>query len=402
MARLVRIQVICVGCRTNRLEPKALAKAVVASSHDLPHGTSWTLVFKTLVYCSMATQDGRYPMHHVQSYRHPDRYSRESIFRFPGKPGIVPEISSLKPLNGNTVRIKDGKSRLVDGTTLEGIDEIILATGYRRNPRSSICYALFNILLEPSVNPVTFDNLHWTGHYIHDPTLTYASGEGGSHLVICAPRSRICQHPTHGENKFAQDWTGKARLSYHKQIWRDHLLFLRSPCQPLDVVALIRQYVAWLNSESWTVLTHENYMRFDNFRSNVSVSRAHLLLLTLTTPLAPLSAGACGALYRMTSEPKEEVYFVLQITRMAYLINVHPFNYYLTLSDGVNTMNSILSNELNDLVELASPVGHVVVLTQIRSWFRPRWGKRIMVIEGMHIIENQNGLIGPPTGFRFS
>ncbi|KAJ7474908.1 FAD/NAD-P-binding domain-containing protein [Mycena latifolia] len=284
------------------------AVVVATGSYTTPHVPA----IEGIGNWSNAVQDGRYPMQHSQSYRHPERYSgktvlivgasvsateiaqsiapfthrliasvrsnhalevtgRSLLFAFPENAEIVPEISSFEPLNGKTVGIKDSKIRLANGTILEGIDEIILATGYRRNT-----------FLPGLVNP-TLSNLHWTGHYIHDPTLAYAS----------AP------HPwTQGRYQsygFAKVWTGKARLPSHKRMWQDYQDSKYQFGSPLDFLlqeALVRQYGAWLNSESlefggpfieplpvsareidvyflmsrWgrTILTHDNYTRLDN------------------------------------------------------------------------------------------------------------------------------------------
>ncbi|KAJ7474912.1 FAD/NAD-P-binding domain-containing protein [Mycena latifolia] len=265
---------------------------------------------------SIATQDGRYNLHHSQSYRHPERYSGKTVLvvgasisateigrkiapfvhrlivsvrknsaregygfnllsRLPDKAEIVPEILFFKPLDDYDNGIKDGKIRLVNGTALEGVDEIIFATGYRRNT-----------FLPDLVNPRTLDNLHWTGHYIHDPTLAYAS-------ALPWTNGRYQSYT------FAQVWTGKARLPNRKQMWKDYQdgkYQFGSPIDYLPQEALARQYVAWLNSESlelggpfveplpveareirsyflnahWnkTLWSTEDYTRFDNLPSS--------------------------------------------------------------------------------------------------------------------------------------
>ncbi|KAJ7488272.1 FAD/NAD-P-binding domain-containing protein [Mycena latifolia] len=265
---------------------------------------------------SKAKQDGRYSMYHSQSFRHPERYfgktvlivgacisatqiaqtiapfvkrlfasvrpnpardaaGRSLLFRFPNTTEIVPEISSFEPLDENTIGIKEGKIQLVNGTILEGIDEIILATGYRRN-------TFLPDLVSPRLN-----NLHWTGHYIHDPTLAYTSALPWT-------------HGRYQSYAFAKVWTGKARLPNHQRMWQDYQDGKYQFGTPKDFllqrVALVRQYVAWLNSESlelggsfvepppledreinayflnsrWdrTVLTHETYTWFDDLPSS--------------------------------------------------------------------------------------------------------------------------------------
>ncbi|KAJ6587447.1 FAD/NAD-P-binding domain-containing protein [Mycena vulgaris] len=236
-----------------------------------PYTTAYVPPIEGISNWSKARQDGEYSMYHSQSYRHPERYSGKAVlivggsisgtdiarsiapfaqrvvasirtdrahsgagldilFRFPDTTEIVPEISSFEPLNENGVGIKAGNIRLANGTILEGIDEIILATGYRRNT-----------FLPDLVNPLTMDNLHWTGHYIHDPTLAYAN------------TARAWNHGRYQSYGFAKVWTGTARLPSHKQMWQDYQDKKYQFGGPLDLFlqeALVRQYVFWLNSES--------------------------------------------------------------------------------------------------------------------------------------------------------
>ncbi|KAJ7485655.1 hypothetical protein FB451DRAFT_1392386 [Mycena latifolia] len=182
------------------------AVVVAAGSYTTPHVPA----IEGIGNWSMAMLDGRYPMQHSQSYRHPERYSGKTVLivgasisaadiarsiapfvrrliisvrpnparkaygfdillRFPEKTELIPEISSFDPfdpLDGFDQGIKNGKIRLANGTVLEGVDEIILATGYRPNT-----------FLPDLVDPLKLNDLHWTGHYIHDPTLAYAYGE---------------------------------------------------------------------------------------------------------------------------------------------------------------------------------------------------------------------------------
>ncbi|KAJ7701212.1 hypothetical protein B0H17DRAFT_1327734, partial [Mycena rosella] len=54
--------------------------------------------------------------------------------------------------------------------------QINLATGYWRNT-----------FLPDLVNPLTMYNLHWTGHYIHDPTLAHTTALHNSRDTPSAP-----------------------------------------------------------------------------------------------------------------------------------------------------------------------------------------------------------------------
>ncbi|KAJ7143904.1 FAD/NAD-P-binding domain-containing protein [Mycena epipterygia] len=274
------------------------------------HTTPYVPAIEGIGNWSNAMQHGRHSMYHSQSYRHPERYSGKTVlivgasvsatdiarsiapfthrliasvrpnrrrdaygldilFGFPDKAEIVPEISSFEPLNGNDIGISAGKIRLINGT-------VILATGYRPND-----------FLPHLVNPRALDNLHWTEHYIHDPTLAYASA------------GRPWTHGIYQSLAFAKVWTGKARLPSPKQMWRDYQDKKYQFGGVLDILlqeALIRKFVAWLNSESLELggqfvelppiearedlayflharwkqnwLTHENYTRFDNLPSS--------------------------------------------------------------------------------------------------------------------------------------
>ncbi|KAJ7150663.1 FAD/NAD-P-binding domain-containing protein [Mycena filopes] len=215
---------------------------------------------------SAATEEGRYSMYHSQHFRHAERYAGKTVlivgaavsatdiartiapftkrlivstrpnkardaygydilFAFPDKAEIVSEIASFEPLDAEDVGIQAGKIVLANGTVLEGIDEIILATGYRPNP----------------FIPGALDHLHWTGHYIDDPTLAYAF------------TARTWTHGGYQSLAFAKVWTGKARLPSREQMARDHANKKYQFGSALDIMpqeALTRLYVAWLNAES--------------------------------------------------------------------------------------------------------------------------------------------------------
>ncbi|KAF8125537.1 hypothetical protein K438DRAFT_1791071 [Mycena galopus ATCC 62051] len=174
----------------------------------------WTEDFDAVVDASgryAEAKNGQYSMYHSQLFRHPERlagktilivgnsvsatqifrtiasfahlilassrpnnyrdgYGLDILFSFGDKAGIILEILSFEPLRGSDIGIKAGRIKLINGTMIEGIDEIILATGYHTNT-----------FLPDLVNPETLDNLHWTGHYIHDPTLAYILS------TLCSP-----------------------------------------------------------------------------------------------------------------------------------------------------------------------------------------------------------------------
>ncbi|KAJ7190186.1 FAD/NAD-P-binding domain-containing protein [Mycena pura] len=200
-----------------------------------------------------------------------DAYGLDIVLRWPDNAEIAPEIEEFEPLERYDAGIAAGRIRLLNGTVLQGVDEIILATGYRRNT-----------FLPDLVNPATMDNLHWTGHYIHDPTLAYA------HAV------RPWTHGRYQSAGFAKVWAGSARLPSRARMWADYRAKKYEFGDVPDIFpqeAMLRQFIAWLNSESlelggpfveplpiearevyayWATSTwkkdwfdHDNYTRFD-------------------------------------------------------------------------------------------------------------------------------------------
>ncbi|KAF5364604.1 hypothetical protein D9758_005614 [Tetrapyrgos nigripes] len=172
---------------------------------------------------------------------------RRSFMRFPKETEFIPEISSFQPLPSLEYGIQKGQIVLINGTVLSGIDEIILATGYKRS------YPFLLPVLEPEdkaelVKPprdvftgAKWKNIHWTGHYIPDPTLAFTTVRPWT----------VGRYQSYG---FAKVWEGTARLPNEAELWRQYNssrwnnfrgLFGTGPSE-----ALLRQYVTWLNSES--------------------------------------------------------------------------------------------------------------------------------------------------------
>ncbi|KAJ6585525.1 hypothetical protein B0H19DRAFT_1250331 [Mycena capillaripes] len=225
-----------------------------------------------IVDWSKAKVGEQYSIYHSQSYRHPERYAdktvlivgasvsaseiardigpfahriiasirpptnrsgmrQRSLSRFPNITEFVPEIASFKPLKTHTNGIRDGKIHLINGSVLQGIDEIILATGFRSYP----LYPHNSTTRRP-------ENIYWTGHYIPDPTLAYTIGRPWT----------MGRYQSYG---FAKVWEGTARLPpppppeqmseeapergsgpYWRDMWLGEALF--------------RHYITWLNDAS--------------------------------------------------------------------------------------------------------------------------------------------------------
>ncbi|KAJ7288593.1 FAD/NAD-P-binding domain-containing protein [Mycena rebaudengoi] len=144
-----------------------------------------------------------------------------SLSRFPNTTEFVPEIASFNPLKTHTDGIRDGKIHLINGSTLQGIDEIILATGYQ------------GTALYPPGSPARpHPNTSWTGHYVPDPTLAYSSSRAWT----------IGRYQYYG---LAKVWEGTARLpppeviedpDTRPEVWLGEELF--------------RRYITWLNDAS--------------------------------------------------------------------------------------------------------------------------------------------------------
>ncbi|KAJ7490572.1 FAD/NAD-P-binding domain-containing protein [Mycena latifolia] len=221
-----------------------------------------------IVNWSKATEGGHYSMYHSQRYRHPEGYAgktvlivgasvsaseiardlgpfahriiasvrppkdttwrrQRSLARFPNITEFVPEIASFEPLGKHRNGIRNGKIHLINGSVLQGIDEIILATGFQGYP-----------LFPPNITTRRPENIHWTGHYIPDPTLAYTNVRPWT----------LGRYQSYG---LAKVWQGTARLPRPEDTkfaderrnetnWRDAWLGEE----------LFRRYVTWLNDAS--------------------------------------------------------------------------------------------------------------------------------------------------------
>ncbi|KAJ7735643.1 FAD/NAD-P-binding domain-containing protein [Mycena maculata] len=215
-----------------------------------------------IVDWSKAMEGEQYSVYHSQVYRHPERYTDKTVLivgasvsaseiardlgsfahriiasvrpnndstgmrqldlsRFPNITEFVPEIAFFEPLSGHRNGIRSGKIHLINGSILEGIDEVILATGFQG-------YALF----PPNSTTKRPENIHWTGHYIPDPTLAYTFGRPWT----------LGRYQSYG---LAKVWEGSARLPTSEQMkleeeyWREWL-----------GEAVFRRYITWLNNAS--------------------------------------------------------------------------------------------------------------------------------------------------------
>ncbi|KIY67976.1 FAD/NAD(P)-binding domain-containing protein [Cylindrobasidium torrendii FP15055 ss-10] len=163
--------------------------------------------------------------------QHP--FQQRAIGRFPvDKTEWIPEIREFRPLKGGK-GIKHGEIVLINGT-------IILATGYKRL-NAFLDDELRNAYGKPPrdiFGGKTIRNLHWTGHFIPDPTLVFAN-------------VRPWNLEKYQALGIAKVFEGTAFLPNEEKRREEYApgkfsgLWGTRPTE-----ALIRQYVTWLNNES--------------------------------------------------------------------------------------------------------------------------------------------------------
>ncbi|KAJ7505589.1 FAD/NAD-P-binding domain-containing protein [Mycena galericulata] len=236
-----------------------------------PYASAHVPDIRGIIEWSKVTEDGRHSIYHSQSYRRPERYQNKTILvvgasvsaseiareigpyvgriivstrppknqypgilrsfrRFPDNAEFVPEIAHFEQLDQFDQGIQAGKIHLVNGTVLHGIDEVILATGFQHG---NIFFPRYG----PDGRPT---DLHWTGHWIPDPTLVYTNVRPWT----------IGRYQSYA---FAKVWEGTARLPTQQQMQDDYdnkKYKFGGLVGTAGAEALFRQYIAWLNNES--------------------------------------------------------------------------------------------------------------------------------------------------------
>ncbi|WVW85175.1 hypothetical protein I302_107213 [Kwoniella bestiolae CBS 10118] len=178
-------------------------------------------------------------------------FKRRSYRRLYPEAEKVGEIARFDSLVSND-SIMNGRIVLANGTVLTGIDEVILATGYRH--ANSYLGPLVNGTIrgdddpEVKVRPVItegkmsqFRNVDWRGFYIDDPTLAFTTVRPwtvGRYQALA----------------FAKVWEGTARLPTIEQQWKEYpghgRSFFSRSFGGVQAEAAFRRYVTWLNNES--------------------------------------------------------------------------------------------------------------------------------------------------------
>ncbi|KAJ7738967.1 FAD/NAD-P-binding domain-containing protein [Mycena metata] len=237
-----------------------------------------------IVDWSKAKEGEHYSIYHSQSYRHPERYARKTVLivgasvsaseiardispfvhriiasvrpptkpigtrlrslsRFPNTTELVPEIASFEPLKTHTDGIREGKIHLINGSTLQGIDEIILATGYQSTAFNRTLFFAYIFALKRINSPARpHANTSWMGHYIPDPTLAYSSSRAWT----------MGRYQYYG---LAKLWEGTARLPPPEEIEEPDTrpevwLGEGTPHWLHRETQLFRRYITWLNDAS--------------------------------------------------------------------------------------------------------------------------------------------------------
>ncbi|KAF8589238.1 FAD/NAD(P)-binding domain-containing protein [Ramaria rubella] len=174
-----------------------------------------------------------------------------------GPPNPIAELArSLTPHNATFVpEIAEFKSleeiHLINGTILSEIDEVILATGFRRSNPFLVDYHNATFSGKPydfEVAPILTDgksihSLTFSGHYIDDPTLVFGSG--------------VWMHATLQGTSFARVWKGAARLPVRETLWNEYYAREGGRHSTLRLFGLpvaevvYRRLVTWINNESY-------------------------------------------------------------------------------------------------------------------------------------------------------
>ncbi|KAH8929383.1 FAD/NAD(P)-binding domain-containing protein [Atractiella rhizophila] len=180
-------------------------------------------------------------------------FARRSLRRFPNSTIHFPAISSFSPLPlsaSSAGSLRQGKITFVDGRTLEGIDEVILATGYRRSNPFLREYHNSTIAQSGSKTaPILTDgkslhSLSWNGFYIPDPSLVFTNVRPWT----------IGRYQTVA---IAKVFEGTAFLPSTAKLWKEYSgpqgglrgAYNGVHASPGSERA-IRRYVSWLNYES--------------------------------------------------------------------------------------------------------------------------------------------------------
>ncbi|KAF8311498.1 FAD/NAD(P)-binding domain-containing protein [Clavulina sp. PMI_390] len=162
---------------------------------------------------------------------------------------LIEEVKQFDNRPSTSVKnLGDASLALSNGTSVAGFDIIMLATGHRDSMPFLVGYHNSTIKgreePETDIAPIITDgthlrSLHWTGHYINDPTLlmcTSGAWRGSAAVYQALGAARV--------------WSRTARLPSTARMWKAypgaaHLL------QELPILGQtkVRLFVTWLNNE---------------------------------------------------------------------------------------------------------------------------------------------------------
>ncbi|KAI5476181.1 hypothetical protein MNV49_000342 [Pseudohyphozyma bogoriensis] len=246
------------------------AVVVATGNYDSPHVPE---IKGLKAWSEVVRSDGSHPVWHSQAYRRPEPFkgknvlligasvsaseiSRElgpvtdtlwisirnntnraahflnrSIRRISPEALKVDDIAEFEPLPLNAEGIEGGRVRLLNGTVLTGVDEVILATGFRRSNPFLRDYIAKSDGEERGVNaPILslggLTSLHWW---------------------------TVGRYQSLG---FARVWAGLARIPNRKELWKQYEGSQGDKASPafygtLKSEFIFRQFINWLNGEAF-------------------------------------------------------------------------------------------------------------------------------------------------------
>ncbi|KAJ7821481.1 FAD/NAD-P-binding domain-containing protein [Mycena olivaceomarginata] len=218
------------------------SKATEGGQYSVYHSQTVLIVGASVSASEIARDIGSFAHRIIASVRYAKHSGSSTSQDSPTSQNSYPKSRSWS-LSVDTVTASAArKIHLINGSVLQGIDEIILATGI---PRLFLVSSQFVSIRSIRFNSYSHkipnnharttkrpEDIHWTGHYIPDPTLAYTFGRPWT----------LGRYQSYG---LAKVWEGSARLPTSEQMkleeeyWREWL-----------GEEVFRRYITWLNNAS--------------------------------------------------------------------------------------------------------------------------------------------------------